>query len=87
MLAETRIEFDEADSGGRDTVLSGELIIRHPVTPLCSVSISRLIRLGRRWVVEAGFWANGQFASAFDEEFVFRGWGERIAIGYRFGGR
>jgi hypothetical protein len=63
-----------------------ELTVNHPVTPLYSASLTGLFRMGRRWVLEAGLWANGQFVSAFEEAFVFRGWGERIAIGYRFGG-
>jgi hypothetical protein len=72
-----------------DTFVDGDtnLTVRHPVTPLYSASLTGLFRLGRRWVLEAGLWANGQFVSAFEEGFVFRGWGERIAIGYRFGGR
>jgi hypothetical protein len=69
-----------ADNDGQD-----EFTVNHPF--MYSASLTGLFRLGRRWIVEAGLWANGQFPGAFEEDIVFRGWGERIAIGYRFGGR
>jgi hypothetical protein len=77
------LDYSDGTEVGEDE----NLTVRHPITPLYSASLTGLFRLGRRWVLEAGLWANGQFVSAFDEGFVFRGWGERIAIGYRFGGR
>ncbi|MFP4211605.1 MAG: hypothetical protein ACLFR8_10210 [Alkalispirochaeta sp.] len=74
-------------SDGTEVDEDENLTVKHPVTPLYSASLSGLFLVGRNWVLEAGLWANGQFVSAFEEGFVFRGWGERIAIGYRFGGR
>jgi hypothetical protein len=87
IINDTRADYSLFYSDGSEVDEDGELTITQQVTPLYSASLTGLFRLGRRWVLEAGLWANGQFVSAFEEGFVFRGWGERIAIGYRFGGR
>lgn len=77
---------DIYDYDDRGTVHESEqFTVNHPF--MYSASLTGLFRLGRRWVAEAGLWANRQFSGAFEEDIVFRGWGERIAIGYRFGGK
>ncbi|MDA3950848.1 MAG: hypothetical protein PF508_16700 [Spirochaeta sp.] len=85
--ADYSLWYSEESGILKNVDVDGELTITEEVTPLYSASLTGLFRLGRRWVLEAGLWANGQFVSAFEEGFVFRGWGERIAIGYRFGGK
>jgi hypothetical protein len=70
-----------------DSYTTEPLTITQPVTPLYGASLTGLIYLGQRWVLEAGLWASGQFATALEKGYIVRGWGERIAIGYRFGGK
>jgi hypothetical protein len=83
-LAEYDYDIEYYD--GREIDGEWDLTVKRPVTPLYSASLSGLFLVGRNWVLEAGLWTNGQFVSAFEEGYVFRGWGERIAVGYRFGG-
>lgn len=69
-------------SDGSEIDNDEEFSVNHPF--MYNAAISGFFRLGRRWVVEAGIRFYGQFPGAYDEDVLFHGGGEYIAIGYRF---